>query len=242
MELTPRQVIEEFLAHHHAGLSIDEVPDETERQERAIDAIAGSLAIEHTSVDRMPEQRGTLAKYQRIVGPSREAYRNTPGRVYVEIPYETVLKAKKLEELGAELHEWLSENLPRIEMGEERTVTLSQDPSFQFRIRRPEAWAEYDGLRFSVIVNPEEEAGLVGQLVRLLRDQGKLAKLAAHKELGRATILLVESSDFQLMSRKILAEAFEEAEAELGPVLAQVDQIWFADTMSDDKVEFWRIR
>lgn len=242
MTLTDRAVIEEFLRQHHPGLSIDEVPDEIERSEPAIDAIAGHLAIEHTSVDRMPEQRAVVAKYQKIVRPSREAYRDAPGRVYIAIPYQAVLEARRLEELAAALHEWLNENLSHIEVGEEKTVALDIDSSFRFKIRRPEEWTEYDGVRFRVGVNPEEEAGLVDQIVRLLRGQGKLAKLVLHKTHGRTTVLLVESSDFQLMNREILAEAFQEAEEELTPLLGQVDEIWFADTMSDDNVEFWRIR
>ena len=70
-KLTDKQVISlfvEYLATQgNPGLKVDTWPDEENRQSSDIDAIAGHLAIEHSSFDTIPNQRRNAAWFVQVV-------------------------------------------------------------------------------------------------------------------------------------------------------------------------------
>lgn len=56
------EVVEAFIAYlrdnGHPNLRVDRRPEEENRRSKDIEAIAGQFAIEHTSIDTLPNQRG----------------------------------------------------------------------------------------------------------------------------------------------------------------------------------------
>jgi len=73
-----RELIDAFTTHlgrqkGYPNLEVDRWPDEENRQSPEIDALAGPFAIEHTSIDALPDQRRADDWYSRIVaGLDRE--------------------------------------------------------------------------------------------------------------------------------------------------------------------------
>jgi hypothetical protein len=60
-KFSDKEVISLFVKYlaneNYPGFEVDIWPDEETRQSAGIDAIAGKFAIEHTSVDTIPNQR-----------------------------------------------------------------------------------------------------------------------------------------------------------------------------------------
>ena len=68
--MNDKQIVDSFVAFlattRVAGLQVDERPDET--RDGDIDAIAGKFAIEHTSIDTVPDQRRDGAWLDTMLG------------------------------------------------------------------------------------------------------------------------------------------------------------------------------
>jgi hypothetical protein len=66
------EVVEAFVAHLAAngypGLCVDKWPERENRKSPDIEAIAGQFAIEHTSIDTLPNQRGKSHWFMRAAG------------------------------------------------------------------------------------------------------------------------------------------------------------------------------
>ena len=66
-----RKVIKAFISHlrslGHPGLRVDSWPDKTNSVCTDIDAISGIFAIEHTSIDTLPDQRRDDDWFMRVV-------------------------------------------------------------------------------------------------------------------------------------------------------------------------------
>src|SRR2546426_6125760 len=69
--MTDREVVESFVAflaaHSRVGLVVNDWPED--HKDGEIDAIAGDLAIEHTSVDTLKNQRRDSEWFRQVVGP-----------------------------------------------------------------------------------------------------------------------------------------------------------------------------
>ncbi len=96
-KLTDEEVIDlfvEYLANQgNSRLKVDIRPDKEKHQERKtspkIDAIAGQFAIEHTSIDSIPKQRGNDALFEQIVKPLEDEFQcKLPFRLVLSIPYD----------------------------------------------------------------------------------------------------------------------------------------------------------
>jgi hypothetical protein len=75
-------------ATDHHGISVDSRPDESERNDVAIDAIAGPLAIEHTSIDTIDGQRRDDARFMDMVADLESELGPTmTSRLMVVFPY-----------------------------------------------------------------------------------------------------------------------------------------------------------
>ncbi len=77
-KLTDKEVISLFVkylaAQGNPGLEVDTWPDEENRQSTEVDSIAGPFAIEHTSVDTIPNQRRDAAWFIQVVKPLEDEF------------------------------------------------------------------------------------------------------------------------------------------------------------------------
>jgi hypothetical protein len=93
-----KEVIQQLLLilgeHGHPGLVLRYCPDERNRGSKDIDAIAGSFAIEHTSIDGMPQQRGHDDRFLKLVRGLREELKPSLGfQANVTLSYDDLLAA-----------------------------------------------------------------------------------------------------------------------------------------------------
>jgi hypothetical protein len=83
--MTDREVVEEFVANlrrlGHRDLEISSRPDEGNRKSQDVDAIAGPFAIEHTSVDTVPNQRRDSDYFLQVFGVLEDHRRTVLVRV-----------------------------------------------------------------------------------------------------------------------------------------------------------------
>jgi hypothetical protein len=92
-KLDDKAIINAFVAHRRTTDMTDVQVDRYPRDSSDIDAIAGSLAIEHTSVDMVVNQRRDGAWFSRVVEPvERQVGSQITFRLTVVFPYEGVAK------------------------------------------------------------------------------------------------------------------------------------------------------
>src|SRR5262245_7361608 len=82
MRKKDQDVIRAFVAHLgegvDGGLRVDRWPDLEDRTGKAIDAIAGRYAIEHTSIDALDAKRSRDPPFMTAVGELERAERSGP--------------------------------------------------------------------------------------------------------------------------------------------------------------------
>src|SRR5688500_243075 len=71
-----KERIDQFLSvlreNGYPQLRLEVCPDEHNRRSKDIDAVAGSFAIEHTTIDGIPDQRGHDARFSKLVEGLRD--------------------------------------------------------------------------------------------------------------------------------------------------------------------------
>lgn len=202
-----KAVVDAFVAYRRAtdlpDLHVERYPDEENSNTTDIDAVAGHLAIEHTSVDTLLDQRGRSAWFSGIAQPIEQEIGNRLDfRLDVVFPYEGVAKGQdwKAERLAIEA--WIlntagalpdgrqSIELADVAVAFEATKASDRKPGVFFRRRVPHDASFADRLR--------------EQIVR------KAAKLPAYRSKGKRGVLLVESNDIALMNRGSYWQLLEE--------------------------------
>jgi hypothetical protein len=87
-----RAVVLRFVAHliEHGqpDLRVDHWLEDEHPGQSVVEAIAGPFAIEHTSVDTLPNQRGIGDQFQRALGVLE--FLPVTARLRITVPYELV--------------------------------------------------------------------------------------------------------------------------------------------------------
>ena len=227
-------VVDAFVTHlaanGHPGLRVDRRPDDENRNSLEIDAIAGPFAIEHTSVDTLPNQRRDSDWFKRAVGGlESELERELSFRLTVTIEYDAVGNGQDWPEIRAALKTWVANEAPHLAEG----VSLVENPrGVPFRLHVAKASERRPGVLFARY-QPEDET--LPARVKATFDR-KAAKLAKYQEPGVMTVLLVESDDIALMNELKMIEAIRAAFPHSPP--AGVDRVWYADTSIPSALEF----
>jgi hypothetical protein len=100
----------------HSGIEVDAWPDEERPSE--IDAIAGSFAIEHTSVDTIPNQRRDGAWFVRVVKPIEDEFHcKLPFRLVLTFPYEGIQTGQDWPRITTALRNWILDEAPKLPIG-----------------------------------------------------------------------------------------------------------------------------
>jgi hypothetical protein len=226
--MTDREVIATFVAFRAAtdspGLKVDRWPEDEE--DREIDAVAGDLAIEHTSIDTLSDQRGRSAPFQQMATSLESEFSGLPFSLRVVIEYDAVRKGSRWPAIGGAIREWTV--LESSAMPEGTAMVVLPEVKFQMRVtKEPAASAIGRGLRF-VRSTPTNDVPLLERLRRLCdRKVRKLAPWQSGQD-PKKTLLLLESNDIALMSEVKMTEAVREAYPDGRP--AGVDQLWYANT------------
>ena len=81
--------------HGFPDLKVDSWPEDENRNSPEIDAVAGALAIEHTSIDTLPNHRRDSDWFMRVAGGlEQELPINPQFRLNVTLEYEAVTRGR----------------------------------------------------------------------------------------------------------------------------------------------------
>lgn len=228
-DLNGKTVINAFVAHlekqGYPGLKVDCQPDEENRKSSDIDAIAGKLAIEHTSIDTLPYQRRDSARYLKIIDGIKDEFMDRiPYRLNLAFPYEAVQIGQKWGKIRDSLKEWIINYASILPDG---IHVISDAPGIPFKLMVRKVGGRMPGVYFSRL------EPLDNSLPDRIRKQleGKARKLLPYKKKGYTTILLVESNDFSLMNLSKMLNAIRSGFAQRLP--EGTNQIWYAETDTD---------
>ncbi|WAC06805.1 MAG: hypothetical protein OS130_11160 [Thermodesulfobacteriota bacterium] len=231
-KLTDKRVIGFFVQYladqGHPGIEVDAWPDEELPSE--IDAIAGPFAIEHTSVDTIPNQRRDGAWFVRVVKPLEDEFRSgLPFRLVLTLPYEGIQTGQDWSRITTALRNWILDEAPKLPIG---FHAIKGVPEIPFEFYAAKRSSSLTGLLFGRFA-PHDQT-----LPDRLREQldRKIKKLSPYKVRNKTTILLVESDDIALMNDGIMWEGLRSAYPDGLP--QGLDQIWFADTSIPEEILF----
>lgn len=228
------EIIDSFVAHlrdrGHPGLRVERRPDKENRDSSDIDAIAGPFAIEHTSIDTLPNQRRDSDWFMRAAGGlEQELESKPPFRLAITLQYDAVGKGQNWTAIRAALKTWVVNEAPRLSDGRSVVTGL---PDIPFRLHVVKSSERRPGIFFARF-EPGDDT--LPARVRQAFDR-KAAKLRKYQIPGITTVLLVENDDIALMNEWKMIEAIRAAyPSGLPPV---VDHVWYVDTSIPSALEF----
>ena len=121
--MNDREVVEAFVAHlreehGHPEVKVDAWPDQVNRKTCEIDAIAGSFAIEHTSVDTVEKQREASAHFECVLGSIREELvGKVPFRLKIIVEWSAVRVGQDWSAIRGAMKDWILTEAPRLPDG-----------------------------------------------------------------------------------------------------------------------------
>jgi hypothetical protein len=233
-KLTDKELISLFVGYlaqnGRSGITVTAWPDETNRRSSDIDAIAGPFAIEHSSVDTIPNQRRDSAWFIQVVKALEDEFdANLPFRLSLTFPYEAIQSGQDWAGISDALRVWILNDAPKLAMGMHNVRGVAEIP-FEFHVTKKSS--NRNGLLFGRFA-PNDHT-----LPNRLREKlaQRVHKLARYKNKGKNTILLVESDDIALMNDGIMWDGLMAAYPKGMP--EGVDEIWFADTSIPEDIIF----
>ncbi len=234
MDMNDADVIDAFVAylrwHGYPNLQVDLRPDKENRNSIDIDAIAGAFAIEHTSIDTLPNQRRDSDWFMRAAGGLEQDLTSKPSfRLNITLEYEAVTKGQDWSVIRNALKKWITDEAALLADGRHVLDDIPDVP-FRLHVRKGSTRPPKVILgRFE----PEDET-----LPCRIREQfdKKANKLTKYHVSGMTTVLLIESADISLMNEEKMLEAIQKAYPNCLP--QGVDQIWYVDTSIPINIEF----
>lgn len=232
--MTDSEVIEAFVAYlrerGHSRLHVDSWPDKENRDSSDIDALAGAFAIEHTSVDTLPNQRRDADWFTRVVSGLQAELSTSPAcHLRITLEYHAVRPGQDWLAIREALKIWITHEGSHLADGNHRIENIAGVP---FRLRVTKANDRPPGLFFARYepVDDTLSARIWTQFDR------KARKLAKYQSVGKTTVLLVENADIALMNDEKMLEAIRYAYPDGLPL--GVDELWYADTAMPDGIDF----
>jgi hypothetical protein len=187
-----------------------------------IDAIVGPYAIQHTSVDTLPDGRLADARFKQVVGALEEELAGNLGfPLAISWNWAAVQKGQQWPAICAALRGWILKEARNLADGYHHVTNL---PGVPFAL---DAWKagpiKFDGVRFARY-DPKDATFTVRLHDQLAGRHDKLTVLGRHQADGKITVLLLESADVALMNSVMMVEALE---AVFPTRPEAVDQVWF---------------
>jgi hypothetical protein len=216
-----REIVEAFVGHlqrhGHRDLKIDSWPEDDHPGQSVVEALVGDLAIEHTSVDTLPDQRRVGEQFMDALGVLDHL--PTTARLSINVPYELVTVGADWEAYRLALAHWILNVAP----------TLSDGPH---DIALPNTSLTCIALKEStrparvILSRPAQDDETLPQRVGLQITR-KMKKLRRYKAEGFTTVLILETQDIALMNQHKMLEAVREGLA--GAIPEGLDQLWFTE-------------
>jgi hypothetical protein len=215
-----REIVARFVEHlrskRYPDLQIDSWPEDDYPGQSVVEAIAGTLAIEHTSVDTLPEQRRIGKQFMEALAILE--FLPVKARLSIVVPYELVTVGSDWEAYRLALAHWIVNVSPTLQDGR-HDIGLPNTDLTCLAVRastQPPA---------VILSRPSEDdrtlAHRVGQQITR-----KMKKLRRYKANGYTTVLLLETQDQSLMNQHKMLEAVREG---VGAIPAGLDQVWFTE-------------
>jgi hypothetical protein len=225
-----RRVISEWvLLQRKLGVAIDEIRWlDTNQKGGDIEALAPPFAIEHTSVDRIENQRRHDEQFKRVVKDLNRIELTPPARLSLLISLEDFLNLNH-NKLRTEMDQWLRKEASELNEGHSTGNKIGRLSvrwwCWKYKNRPPR-------IKIGFSADIEKYSKDISDLIKR-----KSHKLGGYKQQSFTTVLIVESYDFQLMAPDVFLEMVLGVPEENKKF---IDQIWFADTSLND-IEFWRV-
>ncbi|HHT9114785.1 MAG TPA: hypothetical protein ACFYD0_15900 [Candidatus Wunengus sp. YC65] len=234
--MNEQNIINSFVARLRksgfSDLKVDQWPDKENRKNSDIDAIAGNFAIEHTSIDTLPNQRRDSNWFIKAVGEIEKELSEPPlfpFRLNITIEYAAVTKGQDWAAIRKNLKAWIINELPCLADGSQVLEGVQGVP-FHLHVRK--ASDRHPGIFFARF-EPNDDT-----LPKRIRKQfdRKAKKLKKYHDQYKTTVLLIENVDIALMNKFKILYAIQKAYHSGLP--NNVDKIWYADTSIPDDIEF----
>ena len=228
------EVVDLFVAHLAAngylGLKVIRRPDQENRRSQDIDAIANGFAIEHTSIDTLPNQRRNSDWFMRVVGNlADELERKPPFRLKIILEYDAIDKDQNWPAIRVALKTWVEHEALRLPEG--RSI-IEKSSDIPFRLLVLKSNGRHPGIFFA---RYEPNDDTLPERIKIKFNE-KAEKLAKYQRPGTTTVLLIENDDFALMNDEKIIKAIRTA-FPAGPPTG-VDIVWYADTSFSNAIEF----
>ena len=232
-----RYTIKAFIKHleHYKGypnLRVERWPDVENRRSPDIDAIAGPFAVEHTSIDSVPNQRRDDDWFSRVVKGLDQVIEGCVDCGFtITLKYDAIRKGVDWNCVRDDLKSWILDEAALLSHGSQDIILPTSgpvDPQIVMSI-----WKGQPRLIGFLRFEPCDNTLLTR--TRSLLDK-KVMKLKKYRKLGTTTILLVENDDIALMEEGVMLDAIREAYPSGLP--CGLDEVWFADTSIPDKPRF----
>lgn len=216
-----REIIERFVKHlrerGYPDIKIDSWPEDDHPGQSVVEAIAGNLAIEHTSVDTLSDQRRIGEQFMDALGVLDHL--PATARLSINVPYELVTVGTDWVTYRFALAQWILNVAPTLPDGR-HDIELPNTPLTCIGVKESDRPARV------VISRPIQDGETLSQRVAQQITR-KMKKLRRYKADGYATVLILETQDQSLMNQHKMLEAVREG---LGGSMPQgLDQLWFTE-------------
>lgn len=216
-----REIVEAFVGHlrrhGHPDLKIDSWPEDDHPGQSVVEALAGHLAIEHTSVDTLPDQRRVGEQFMDALGILDHL--PTTARLSINVPYELVTVGADWEAYRLALAHWILNVAPTLSDGR-HDIALPNTSLTCIALKESTRPARV------VLSRPAQDDETLPQRVGLQITR-KMKKLRRYKVEGYTTVLILETQDIALMNQHKMLEAVREGLA--GAIPEGLDQLWFTE-------------
>jgi hypothetical protein len=220
-EPADRAIVLRFVGHlvenGYPDLKIDHWLEDEQPGQSVVEAIAGEFAIEHTSVDTLPNQRGAGHQFQKALGFLE--FLPVAARLQILIPYELVQVGGDWQSHFLALASWVVLTAPTL-------------PDGNHQISIPGTALECVAVKDSampakvVLYRPAPDDDTLPLRVgeQITR---KMEKLVRYKAEGHTTVLILETQDNALMNQHKMLEAARMALG--GQMPSGLDRLWYAE-------------
>jgi hypothetical protein len=255
-KLHEKKVIKEVLKYISKKINqpyrIISYPDEVNRNSPACDMLVSfgdkKFAIEHTSIDSIPNQRRDSNRFIKLLSPLENELDNklpTPGHYQLVIDMDVIpaLNRSNGSKIYQSIKDWCIKIAPTLSMGgthsDKKHFSRDRIPGVPFKItlyKWPRRDGEFRIARFSPEQIEEKRKEVFKQA---LCSRGE--KVINYKKEGYYTILVLESNDRALANFNDIGDALNNAIEELKNVELP-DEIYLIETEIEDDYEIYCLK
>jgi hypothetical protein len=200
---------------------VDSWPEDEAHGE--IDAIIGPYAVQHTSVDALPQGREADDRFKKVIGDLEQNLAGQLGfPLLISWDWDAIQKGQRWDETGNALGNWIVSDDARNLPDGRHQITGVPGIHFGFNVTKAQG-LRFDGVRFARH-DPRDSTFNTRLRDQLAGRHKKLAVLRRHRDEGKSTLLLLESGDIALMNAGMIIAALEAA---FPTCPAEVDELWF---------------